>query len=192
MIYATYSGREVDPWELRRSDVAIEDIAHGLAHQCRFGGQIKRHYSVAEHSLLVARILREQCYGPDVQLVGLMHDAAEAYLVDIPSPVKCHLRGYKDAEQRAVGAIWMALDLPVLTSDLHKVIKAADGTALLTEARDLFHTAISDKWLESWQHVEPMPARISRRWIRPITRTKREFLSEFKRLKLARTYTTSR
>lgn len=99
----TYTGRAVYPLDLRPADVDIRDIAHSLAMQCRYAGHCLRPYSVAEHSVHVARWLRPR-HGPDVALEGLMHDASETYLVDIPRPVKPFLLGYGDAE-RCVTAV---------------------------------------------------------------------------------------
>src|SRR5689334_25068051 len=64
------------------SPFTIEDIAHGLANICRYSGQCRRFYSVAEHALLVA----ETAAG--FELEALMHDAAEAFLGDITRPLK--------------------------------------------------------------------------------------------------------
>jgi hypothetical protein len=91
----TSSGRFVDPLDADPADIVLEDIAHALANICRFGGHVKRHYSVAEHSINVARLLSDWGYGPHVALHGLMHDAAEAYLGDVVSPIKYDLFGSK-------------------------------------------------------------------------------------------------
>lgn len=73
--------------------VCIEDIAHSLSMQCRFGGHLKRHYSVAEHCVRVAEALPLE-----YRFSGLMHDASEAYIVDVPRPAKMLLPGYKALE----------------------------------------------------------------------------------------------
>ena len=91
----TSSGRFVDPLDADPEDLLIEDIAHSLANICRFGGHIKRHYSVAEHSLNVAMLLSDLGYSTHVVLHGLMHDASEAYLGDVVSPIKYDLFGSK-------------------------------------------------------------------------------------------------
>lgn len=99
----TFTGRAVYPLDLRTSDIDIRDIAHALSMQCRYAGHTQRFYSVAEHSVLVARWCRQ--YGPAAALEGLLHDATEAYLVDVPRPVKPFLKGYKLMEQRAAEII---------------------------------------------------------------------------------------
>ncbi len=96
----TYSGRQFWPLEPRAEDVAVEDIAHALSLLCRYGGHSSRFYSVAEHCVLVSH----KC-----GLHGLLHDAAEAYLLDIPRPVKALMPEYKWAEERVIVAIYEAL-----------------------------------------------------------------------------------
>lgn len=71
--------------------ITITDIAHSLSMQCRFNGHIDKFYSVAEHSVIMARSLREQDYSREIQLEGLLHDAAEAYTGDIIKPIKDYL-----------------------------------------------------------------------------------------------------
>lgn len=81
--FTTYTGRRVDLGHPRPADVELEDVAHHLAHLCRFGGASRRFYSVAEHSVLVSYVVT-----PALALVGLLHDAHEAYLGDVVSPHK--------------------------------------------------------------------------------------------------------
>lgn len=100
----TFSGRQFWPMDPRADEIHIEDIAHSLALQCRYAGHSIRFYSVAEHCVHIATwLLRE--VGPLMALHGLLHDASEAYLVDVPRPVKPYLAGYKDAEARVMLAV---------------------------------------------------------------------------------------
>ena len=96
----TFTGKEFYPLDAWPDDVDIADIAHALSMICRFNGHCREFYSVAEHSVLVAEAATE--YGADAShaLRALMHDAAEAYLLDIPTPVKALLPNYKAAEDR--------------------------------------------------------------------------------------------
>lgn len=100
----TYTGRKFWPVDPKADEVFIEDIAHSLSLQCRYAGHCHQFYSVAEHSVLMARKLRWEG-GVEAALWALMHDASEAYLVDIPRPVKPSLIGYKEAEARVMAAI---------------------------------------------------------------------------------------
>jgi hypothetical protein len=96
----TATGRNVNPLKLRPEDIDIQDIAHALSMTCRFNGHCRKFYSVAEHSVLVSYLCPRK-----FALIGLLHDAAEAYLGDIPSPVKPKLKQFKTAENRAEQAI---------------------------------------------------------------------------------------
>ena len=96
----TVSGRTFWPLDPRPEEIAIEDIAHSLAHQCRYAGHTRAFYSVAQHSVLVAQNLP-----PELRLWGLLHDASEAYLVDLPRPVKRFITGYAEAEDRLMRCI---------------------------------------------------------------------------------------
>jgi 5'-deoxynucleotidase YfbR-like HD superfamily hydrolase len=140
----TYTGRQFWPADPRPEDVRIEDIAHSLSNQCRFGGHVKRFYSVAEHSVHVARYLEWRGL-PDgtkpklLALYGLLHDASEAYVVDVPRPVKYMLQpAYGDMEFVVLTAIHKAFGLPELwPTPFVGCIAAADEILLLTEKRDL-------------------------------------------------------
>ena len=84
----TVSGRWVNPFEPDPAQLDASDIARALANQCRFGGHSRVFYSVAQHSVIVSRVVEER--GGDVEDVfaALMHDASEAYLGDMPHPIK--------------------------------------------------------------------------------------------------------
>lgn len=125
----TYTGRAVHPMDLRPEDICIEDIAHALSMQCRYNGHSLRFYSVAEHSVLIARHLRER-HNDVVALEGLLHDATEAYLADVPRPVKPFLVGYREAEARAALAIADAFGLPL---DMPPAVHDADNRILHDE-----------------------------------------------------------
>lgn len=133
----TYSGGRFYPFDPRPADVRIEDLAHGLAHTCRYSGQCQVYYSVAEHSLHVARELRREGHGPRVQCYGLFHDAAEAYLPDLPRPIKAEFDAFVDLERSILEAVWPALDLRAPTTDEWDAVMAADDRLLHYEAGEL-------------------------------------------------------
>lgn len=81
----TYTGRMFSFAEITPEDIDIRDIAHALSHLCRFVGHTSMFYSVAQHCLLVSEKIPG---GPEVKLAALLHDAAEAYVNDLPSPLK--------------------------------------------------------------------------------------------------------
>ena len=97
---ATFSGRAFWPFDPRPEDVVIEDIAHALSMLCRFGGHTQRFYSVSEHSIHISRRVP-----PADALWGLLHDASEAYLLDLPRPIKVHIPEYRKIEARVMDCI---------------------------------------------------------------------------------------
>src|SRR5215211_1662406 len=84
----TVSGRFVNPFDPDPEQIDIGDIARALANVCRFGGHCRSFYSVAQHSVIVSELVEQR--GGDVEDVfaALMHDATEAYLGDMPHPIK--------------------------------------------------------------------------------------------------------
>ena len=103
----TYTGRLVNPFDIKEGDISIEDIAHSLSMQCRFNGNTNKFYSVAEHSINVSLILSSM--PAKTQLLGLLHDATEAYLSDIPTPVKKYLPDYLSIEEKLSTDIYREL-----------------------------------------------------------------------------------
>lgn len=121
----TYTGRKFYALDPQPEDISILDIAHGLAMTCRYAGQIGKFYSVAEHSVLVAT----NCPVDD-RLAGLLHDAAEAYIGDVPSPFKSDISNYRSIENKILKVIFDKYNVKSLSSS----IKHVDEYALHTEA----------------------------------------------------------
>jgi len=103
----TVSGVAFTPLAPNAADVRLFDIAHALSNLCRYGGHSSRFYSVAEHSVLLSYAVP-----PALAPWALLHDAAEAYLVDVPSPIKPLLAGYAAAELRLMEVIAGRFGLP--------------------------------------------------------------------------------
>lgn len=118
--------------------ITIEAIAHALARQCRFTGHTSRFYSVAEHSVRVSRLVPQED-----ALEGLLHDAAEAFIVDIPSPLKQLLPQYKEIEQRLERVIAEKFGLRHPWPDS---VKHADLVMLKWERRDLLPKTDNRPW----------------------------------------------
>src|SRR5438132_13165538 len=87
------------------SEINVEDIAHGLAHTCRYAGQCDGFYSVAEHSVLVSQIVQH------AKLAALFHDAAEAFIGDMSRPLKQLLPNYIEIEKKIEHAIFQRLGI---------------------------------------------------------------------------------
>ena len=149
----TYTGRCVDPLNVDPEEVELADVAHALALKCRFGGHCREFYSVAEHCVRVS-VLLQLTYRHDIRLLllGLLHDASEAYLPDVVAPLKgrisVELRNegqstpFRSAELRAMDRILEGLGVDNLRACLRDrkmrdAVKHADLTMLATEARDL-------------------------------------------------------
>ena len=127
----TVSGNRVNLPVPKLEQITIYDIAYALAMKCRFNGQCSKFYSVAEHSVHVSRLLPTR-----LALGGLLHDANEAYLPDIPRPVKELIPQYKAVENLMEDAIFGRFGVDLGIADM-VLIKRADNVMLATEARDL-------------------------------------------------------
>lgn len=127
----TYTGKRFNPLNPKYEDIDIEDIAHALSMQCRFTGHCQEFYSVAQHSVLVSYI----CNMEDA-LYGLLHDASEAYITDISSPLKRSGKFdfYIDIEKVLQEAVYKKFGLSHIEPES---VKKADKILLATEARDL-------------------------------------------------------
>jgi hypothetical protein len=131
----TFSGLRFWPLDPDPVKILIADIAHALAHQCRFGGHASKFYSVAEHSVHVSQL----CL-PEHALWGLLHDASEAYLVDLPRPLKQlpEFAPYREAERRLQRAVAVRFGLQ---EEQPASVTEADDTMLWIEAHSLLDSA---------------------------------------------------
>lgn len=118
----------------------IHEIAHALSNLCRFTGHCREFYSVAQHSVLVSHIVP-----PAHALAGLLHDAAEAYVGDMASPLKMLMPQYKDVERALDAIVSRAFRLPY---PMPECVKEADLIALATEQRDLMPAGVKWEMLE--------------------------------------------
>jgi len=144
------SGRLVDPWALTVEDIELEDIAHHLSKLCRFAGGIDGDeiYSVAQHSVLVSNevevvardLYHERKFNRETVrqhvLYGLLHDASEAYLIDVPRPLKHRpeMGPYREAERRAMAVVCARFALAAVEPGM---VQIADRRMCDTESRDL-------------------------------------------------------
>lgn len=133
----TATGRQFWPIDPRPEDIDLYDIAHALARLCRYGGHCTQFYSVAEHSVLLASKV-----APENRLWALLHDASEAYLVDVPRPLKPFLAGYREAEDRIMRAV---CDHFGLVGEMPDEVKALD-TRILTDERQQNMVAAPQPW----------------------------------------------
>lgn len=134
---STYSGKFF-PLDPKEDDIHIETIAHALSMLCRFGGHINEFYSVAQHSVLCSDMVPK-----DYKLEALLHDASEAYLVDMPRPIKGMLPDYKSLERSIELVIASKFKLP---TPMSSIIKIVDNRMLITEANHLLNESGGAWW----------------------------------------------
>ncbi len=134
----TYTGQHVKVWEPDAAVIRIRDIAHALANQCRFNGHSSMFYSVAEHSIKVSQRVE-----PQHALAGLLHDAAEAYLGDLVTPLKAEMPAFADLEAEWMEAIDLRYSLSiwpdVYPSTYPAAVKLADDDMLAWELHHLLN-----------------------------------------------------
>jgi len=144
-IIVTYLGEVISLLDIENAKVNLEDIAHGLANTCRFAGQCKDFYSVASHSINCLRVAEHFGYSDELKLYTLLHDASEAYICDIPSPLKKLLPEYKKYENRFQSNIYKTFGLQEITDDKKKLVKEIDNIMFSKEWQVLMDSSFEDK-----------------------------------------------
>jgi hypothetical protein len=175
----TVSGRRVNPFAPALDDIDVGDIAVALSNQCRFGGHTRRYYSVAQHACIVSDEVLAS--GGDVEDVfaALRHDATEAYLGDMPHPIK-HRSPLGEAFKQAEDHLQAVLGEHFNIKPGVKEIKVADRALLATERRALS----GENW--HWPEldgVEPLDIELTA-W--PPDEAARLFLERFEELSARR------
>lgn len=154
----TYTGKRFYPLDPRIEDIDILDIAQGLSQECRYGSQCNQHYSVAQHSYLVSKLV-----SPKNALQGLMHDAAEGYIKDLPRDLKKALPGYKKIEDRLLKVIFERFNIRF---PICKEVHYWDTAILLAEKKVLFNEYLP--WSIEATHeapdieIDPWPAKTAK------------------------------
>ena len=176
----TWRGVRFYPLDPRPEEVLIEDVAHSLSRQNRYNGHIAlEHYSVAEHSVLMARRLMRLYGDPRLAFEALMHDSPEAYISDMVRPLKRNMPGFVEAEQRlwtfGIAQRWIAW-LPVTMDGLDPRVKEADNRILVDERVQVMRQS-SNPW--GIDHLEPLGVTV-RGW--SPNRAEGEFLLAYRTL----------
>lgn len=177
----TASGVAFDLLNPTAAMVKIEDIAHHLARINRFTGATREPYSVAQHSVLVARVIEREFPGTDLPIGGLLHDSHEAYIGDISTPLKDLLGRPKI--NRISGEIDLAVAEALIGDQwdrclmIHPAVKNADLRMLATEKRDLLEP--SEREWEWTKGVDPYDFKITP-W--GVEDSERAFLEMFHKL----------
>jgi len=141
----TNSGIRFFPFRQEENNFNIQDIAHSLSQQCRFNGHTKAFYSVAQHSVLMAKYFQHSHYKPGQILIALLHDAAEAYLGDIVKPIKDHMPVIQIAEYNLLNRIYSWAGVHAFyTEDMRDAVKTVDVCLLHSEKQALLGDKV--KW----------------------------------------------
>ena len=183
------SGRRLDLLDPSPLDIEIEDIAHGLARVARWNGQTHgaHIFSVAQHTLLVEAVLRQQTPRVDhrIRLAAMLHDAPEYVIGDMISPFKAVIGGsYKVVEKRLLSAIHIRFGLPAaLPADIEAQIKAADMGAAYLEATHLAGFAQAEA-RRLFGRDPKLPTATEKDYVTPWSagRAEKQFLARFKAL----------
>jgi hypothetical protein len=146
----TRSGIKFDYEKFKPEDIVLEDIFHALSQTARFAGHCSRFYSVAEHSCAVALQMPQE-----TRIYGLMHDGSEAYMTDIPTPLKLMCPGYREIEKRIQDAIYKKFCGGLPTDEVMEQIHMADRITLRWEAYHLVEGRGGD-WA-AFNGLPPMP-----------------------------------
>lgn len=135
-----FSGTFLDLADPRPESISALDVAVGLSRENRYAGQSLEPYSVAEHALLVADRVASLGMSARLEAAALHHDDAEAFVKDVPAPLKSMLQGYDEVESRVRAAVLQALGVSGLPVDAPEV-KDADLWARAQEAGELLPSA---------------------------------------------------
>lgn len=122
----TFTGKDIDPLLITSDQIDIRDICVSLSRQCRFGGHSKKNYTVAQHSHWVARKIIFDTGDYDLAFAGLLHDATEAYMLDLPKPIKDEIPRYSQIEDWVKCAI---ADKFIIHLDDFSAVKPFDEAA---------------------------------------------------------------
>jgi 5'-deoxynucleotidase YfbR-like HD superfamily hydrolase len=120
----TFTGIDFNPLKFTEDDFDIEDIAHALSMNCRWSGHCSAFYSVAQHSVYVARFMQRN------QMLGLLHDGSEAYGSDMPTPFKNILPDFRKLEDNIQAKIYKKFLGRIPTEEEHRYLKIYDKLLL--------------------------------------------------------------
>lgn len=163
------SGKSLDLTNILPTDICAFEIAHALSNICRFTGHVDQFYSVAQHSVLVSKLVPKT-----YALQALLHDATEAYLGDVSAPLKALLPQYKVIEAAVWESVVAHFKLDI-TPQSNAAVADADKLALYWEIVDLF---------SNYKNMPKAPPSMPRALIKPIkpqspSAAKRAFLLRF-------------
>lgn len=138
----TYTGKHFDPVTPDKNLIDIRDIAHALSLICRGNGHVKTFFSVGQHCINAAKEAILRGYSDRVILACLIHDAGEAYLSDVPRPVKPSMPEYNQLEDRLLNMIYEKFLGSPLTEEEQRLVKSVDNDLLYYDLKELLNEVL--------------------------------------------------
>ncbi len=149
----SFTGRKINFNELSHADICIEDIATGLSNICRFNGQCGKFYSVAEHCVLGAEHLKYTLKNHAAAKAFLLHDASEAYLGDVSSPLKNIIESiYLPLENQLTNRINQVFNID---NNYASLVKEIDMRMCITERDAMLDRNV--RWSDKYESLERLP-----------------------------------
>jgi len=148
----TFTGKHIDPANPDVSLIDIRDIAHALSLTCRGNGHVKTFFSVGQHCINAAKEAAARGYSNRVILACLLHDASEAYMSDVPRPLKYLLPEYMEAEDKLLAFIYEKFLGSPLTEEDAALVKSVDNDLLYYDLKVLLDEVCSPA--EPQLHIE--------------------------------------
>lgn len=171
----TYTGKHFNPVEPEADKIDIRDIAHALSMTCRGNGHVKTYFSVGQHCINCAREAQERGYSPRMILACLLHDAGEAYMSDVPRPLKPFMPQYVEAEERLLQVIYGKYLGQPISPEEEKMVREIDDDLLYYDMKELFGEILDreapelrinlDYTVVPFEQVEGTYLKLFKRWI---------------------------
>ena len=149
----TCTGIELHPWNLKPEEISLADSVQAAVNICRFNGNCQRRYSNLAHMLWCYYQATKRGFSLGTRLLALTHDLHEVVSLDMNSPLKDHIPGYREFEEMVKAPFAVRLGLDRINEACFGIVKRIDNEAYLIEAKYL-QNAERFAWLRS----EPVSA----------------------------------
>jgi len=138
----TYSGQHFDPAKPEPKKIDIRDIAHALSLTCRGNGHVKSFFSVGQHCINCAMEAEARGLARRVILACLLHDAGEAYMSDVPRPLKPAMPEYLRMEEQLLQVIYTKFLGAPLDEEEARLVKQIDDDMLYYDLQELLNETL--------------------------------------------------
>ena len=170
----TYTGKHFDPMKPESDKIDIRDIAHALSLTCRGNGHVKTFFSVAQHCINCAMEAEARELSSRVIRACLLHDAGEAYMSDVPRPIKPFMPEYLRIEEQLLEVVYTKFLGTPLDEAEKKLVKEIDDDMLYYDLRELLNETSEreapkllinlDYQVMSFEKVENTYLRLFEKW----------------------------